>query len=149
MSRRPCRRDDSGFTLIELVITIAIMGIAFVFILAGMTTSIFVSETPRRHASIEPLLTNLVEQAKRAAYANCATAPVGPQPAGTSVSSYGLSVPTGYTLTVTIKWSDATSSTFSSTGCPPDNGLQDVLLKVDDTTARASESVEFVKRKPT
>ncbi len=49
------RRGDGGFTLIELVVAVAIMGVAFVTIVAGMMASIFTSDIHRRQATAQTL----------------------------------------------------------------------------------------------
>lgn len=48
---RVTAHDDDGFSLIEIVVTIALMGISVVAVLAGMQTTVRSSVTDRDHAT--------------------------------------------------------------------------------------------------
>jgi len=66
-------RDERGETLVEIIISIAIMGIAFVALLGGMLTAASMSGRHRTQSEGVTQLVNAVEQVKRAPYdASCA-----------------------------------------------------------------------------
>jgi Tfp pilus assembly protein PilV len=63
---RPAR--DAGETLIEVVISIAIMGIAFVALMGGMLTAVSLSALHRQQADTQLQLVSAVEQVKAGPY---------------------------------------------------------------------------------
>jgi prepilin-type N-terminal cleavage/methylation domain-containing protein len=81
---RPSR--DAGETLIEVVIAIAIMGIAFVALMGGMLTAISLSALHRKQADTQLQLVSAVEQVKSAPYAGSCAAPPQYSVAGVSIS---------------------------------------------------------------
>jgi len=64
-SRRP-RRRDAGFTLVEAVITIALMSIVVVPVLSAVTASIKASSRSRSAAQIETVIVNASDRVNRA-----------------------------------------------------------------------------------
>jgi prepilin-type N-terminal cleavage/methylation domain-containing protein len=64
---RDNRRDESGISLIELLIAIAILGIAIVVIVAGMGTSIIGSDRHRKEVDATSVLLSAAEQVKSSA----------------------------------------------------------------------------------
>lgn len=86
-ARQPARlRGDAGFSLPEMLITIAILGIAFVGILAALATLIRTSADQRTHADANAVLVSAVEAVKSAGFVADCTA------AGTSYSAAAQSV---------------------------------------------------------
>ena len=77
---RPAR--DAGETLIEIVISIAIMGIAFVALMGGMLTAVSLSALHRQQADTQLQLVSAIEQVKTAPYVDCAVSTTYPRPAG-------------------------------------------------------------------
>ena len=136
MTRARRSPGDGGFTLIELVVAVAIMGIAMVFIVAGMTTSIFGSDIHRKQATADTLARTFAEQIKATA---C------PSTCPTSYTYAGV-VPTGYsTPTASVVCGTAGASTFTAT-CP--NVLEKVTVTASSTDARDTETLDLVKRQP-
>ena len=143
MRVRPLPDDEAGFSLVEVLITVVIVGIAFAAILGGMVTSIVVSDLHRKQASSAALARSAVEALKdqAVAYVNCAApndyaSALPPAPGG-----YGVSISS-------VKYWDGTSSdpvAFSGS-CPPDMGMQLITVVAGSGDGRASETVEFVKR---
>ena len=147
---------DSGVTLVELLVTVAILGIAFVALVGGMTTSVVGSDLHRKEATAESLVRGYAEgvKAKTVAYADCAT------PAQYSPAAVGFSTPSGYTPSVSRVeyWQpDAvnpnTGTFVSSLGTcsktpPRDNGVQRISVRVASADGRATEQIQIVKRKP-
>ena len=54
-------RSDDGTTLIEVIVTVAIMGIAFAVILGGMATSVLMSDVHRKQATSQTILRDYAE----------------------------------------------------------------------------------------
>jgi len=127
--------SDEGFTLVELMLAVAILGISGVAVVGGMMTSIQVSDLGRRQAEGQGQVRAYAEAVAGATYASCAT-------------SYATSYtpPAGYTATMTVAYWDGTSA-FTST-CGTDSGLQRVTLTVAATDGRGSETVAIAKRTP-
>ena len=126
---------DTGFTLVELLLSVAILGISGVAVVGGMMTSIQVSDLGRRQAEGQGEVRAYAEAVAGAAYANCAAS-----------YSTSYSPPSGYTATMTVAYWDGRSA-FTST-CGTDKGLQRVTLAVTATDGRGSETVAIAKRTP-
>lgn len=132
---RGAPRPDAGFSLVELMLAVAILGISALAIVGGMMTSIQVSDLGRRQAEGQTQVRAFAEAVAGAPYSTCAT-------------SYATSYapPAGYGTSMTVAYWDGTSS-FTST-CPTDTGLQRVTLTVTADDGRGSESVAIAKRRP-
>jgi prepilin-type N-terminal cleavage/methylation domain-containing protein len=143
---------DAGVTLVELLITLVILGVVFVAILGGMATGMVVSDLHRKQATAETILRSYAEAVKAASYTVCAA------PAAYAASAVGYSVPAGLRPTYSASvaavtyWQPgaSTGSFVSSLGsCPgSDNNLQSVTLRVVSSDGRDSETMQVVKRKP-
>jgi prepilin-type N-terminal cleavage/methylation domain-containing protein len=133
-------RDEAGFTLIEVIVTVAIMGISFLIIVGGIGTAILGSDLNRRKASVQSVLRTAAEDVKGANYVACAT-------------TYPLPPTEGYTSALEVDYWDALGNTFVAGTCVPatDTGLQLVSITVTrDATAEAHNveaSVQVVKRR--
>jgi len=138
-------RSESGFSLPEILITIAIVGIAFVAILGGMITSITVSDFHRKEATADTLARDAAEWVKDTGqtYIPCAQT-TGPSsytlPPG--ASGYSVSVPN------IAYWNGTSSNPLSFvSSCPsPDQGLQRITIVATSSDGRASQTVTIVKR---
>ncbi|HVT76318.1 MAG TPA: type II secretion system protein [Acidimicrobiales bacterium] len=67
------RSRDRGFTLIEVLVTVAIIGIAFVVFVAGMGIAITSADLHRKLATGQASIRNFGEAVKAAPYVDCAT----------------------------------------------------------------------------
>jgi Tfp pilus assembly protein PilV len=145
------RGDERGETLLELLVTVTIMGIAFVGILAGIGTTFMATDSHRQEATAETVLRNYAERLQDPTgvpYVNCATTAAN----YTSVNGFTVpATPAGWTAVVTtlLYWQGDTPPTFTST-CGTDKGLQQLSLRVQSPAGshQATETVVIVKRKP-
>lgn len=135
MGRRPRVEGDRGETLLELIVAIAILGIAVVAIASGLALSIKVSDIHRKQALASEYLHNYAEQLSNS-YAPCS---------GATPPSYSLAANTGFQApVVSVKFWNGTAF---ATACP-DTGLQQLSIQLTSTDNRASESLVVVVRKP-
>jgi type II secretory pathway pseudopilin PulG len=134
--------DDGGETLIELLMAVAIMGIAVVAIVGGIGTSILMSDVHRKQATAGAVVRQYAEAIESSVaagnYVDCATVAAYSSPPG-------LSIPPGYTATATAasSWTGLVWDT-----CSIDNGYQKITLTVRSNDTRASESLDVILRKP-
>ncbi len=135
------RRDEVGFSLIESLVALALLGIAFGGISAGLLTTMRTSADNQQNVAATTALSNVAEQLKSLPYTPCASpAQVrdahaarhpSPQLGGQDVAVVVASV---------SYWSTTTRSFTASCTPASDSGAQLVRLEVTvgSTTARGS-----------
>jgi prepilin-type N-terminal cleavage/methylation domain-containing protein len=128
---------DAGFSLVETLIAVAILGIGVVTVVSGMMTSIKISDLDRRQAEGQTALRAYAEAVTGDTYTGCAA----------SYPAAAFSAPAGWTAAMTVAYWSAGTSTFTPT-CGTDSGLQRVTLTVTATDGRGSESLSLGKRAP-
>ncbi|HEY2296177.1 MAG TPA: prepilin-type N-terminal cleavage/methylation domain-containing protein [Jatrophihabitans sp.] len=135
------RHDDRGETLLELVVTIAILGVCVVGIGAGIALSVKISSIHRDQATADAFLHNYAESIQTS-YTTCASS--------TTYSS-GLPTPNGFASpTSSVKfWNGAAFTNLSPCTSASDPGLQQVTLNLNSTDGFTSESLVVVLRKST
>jgi prepilin-type N-terminal cleavage/methylation domain-containing protein len=149
---------DDGLSLIELMISVAILGIAFVAVLGGMTSSIFASDVHRKQSDVTTILRSYAESIKAAAYSECATT-YSPSFSGLTGTTYTAADGIRFTIpaTTVLHWNGNTGTpTFVAAGSigscasspASDNGLQQVTITVSSVDARASQTIKIAKRRP-
>jgi type II secretory pathway pseudopilin PulG len=142
MPRRSRRTvDERGETLAEVLMTISIMGIAFVAILGAIAISVQTSDISRSEASAETLLRTSAAQVQQAPYVEC------PTPPGYPVAATSDSV----TVTITsVKYWDGSTNPATFGACPAggDLGMQSIDLKAQSSDGRATETLTIYKREP-
>ena len=132
--RAPRPGSEAGATLIELLMAVVIMSIAFVIIIGGIAAAILGSDLQKQEAGADVALRTAAE---KISYTACAP-------------TYAADPVDGFTLTVTnvSYWNPGTNA-FEPT-CPADTGLQLVELTATSTSGRAPspEKLQVVKRRP-
>jgi prepilin-type N-terminal cleavage/methylation domain-containing protein len=138
------RSGERGDTLLELLMAVAVMGIAVVAVTGGIAVSIRMSDVHRKQAQAGAYIRDFAEAVEKAVmatpsgYVPCA-------PAGTYDSHYTL--PSSFTrpTPTPVKYWDGT--TFAAS-CTADKGIQQLLLRIDSSDNRVSETLVVVIRKP-
>ena len=142
----PAAGAERGETLIELIVTVAIMGTAVVAILGAIANSIMLTGTHRKQS---------VAGAAVRAYAETVETGVAAAPtkyaACASVAAYqtafAYTPPTGYTRSVlSVEYVNSTNGFTGS--CSTDLGVQRVTLQVASSDNKVKEKLVIVIRKP-
>lgn len=140
-------RHQSGETLIELVIAIAITGLVVGGVLGGLQAGVGVGHLARIELDTQNVLVSVAESIKEAGFVPCATGPA-------AYAAQTQPVPAGYNaavVTVTY-WSGPPTNTFTPT-CPATDQLQRLDLVVTGTAGPArftqARRLELLKRAPT
>ena len=141
------QQPDRGLSLVEVVVSISLLGVAVVSLLLALSTAVTTSAQQRRQATADALLRGGAEVLSTAAttYVNCATT--------TTYSSFPYADPSGR---VTIKiskveyWngSGPTNPGFA-TSCGTDRGVQRITLQATSGDGKTTESLVVMKRKTT
>lgn len=133
--------SDAGETLIELLMAIAIIGIAMVAVMGAMSTGVLTSDRHRKQAVAGTLVDGYAESVKQAARFAGYQVSCSPTYAST------LTVPTGYTKSVVAVsfWTGTAFQTTCSTA--GDVGVQRLTLQVASSDGRASERLVVVVRR--
>ena len=140
--RLSVRRED-GITLIEILVSVSVMTIAFGALIMGFIAATVTSDLNRKQATDLIQLRTFAESVKSETYASCAT---------TSSYGSGYSAPSGYGKSITLVQYYAASSSSPATGtfqgtCPAtDQGLQRITLRVASNDGKAIETLVIVKR---
>jgi type II secretory pathway pseudopilin PulG len=142
MSKRQRGRDD-GETLIEILISIAILGIVVVGLGAAIAFAVRASGIHRGQAQASQYLHNYAETLQ-SEYKPCAANPSAAYVADLAA----LGTPTGFSApTVDVA---AWNGTSFNAGCSgPDLGLQRVTLTLTSTAGQGDESLVVVIRDTT
>jgi prepilin-type N-terminal cleavage/methylation domain-containing protein len=140
------RDREQGVTLIELTVTIAIIGVAFVSLLAALTGVFMDGDTQRKSVQVETLMRRYAEQLQAATYVSCAT---------TSTAGYTSTlapVPANYTASIVSVeyWNADSSATFNTTCAGGDKGAQRITIRVasTDTVRPVRDDLVLVKDNP-
>lgn len=138
---------ERGDTLVEVLMAVAILGIAFTGILAGLATAARLSGTHRGLANADVVLVSAADAVKATGYVACPGNPTSAyltaaqgvtKPANWLNSAIAIPVPIQY-------WNNGA---FQSTCPATDQALQLITIKVTAPNG-AAEQVDVVKRAPT
>ncbi|MER5481670.1 prepilin-type N-terminal cleavage/methylation domain-containing protein [Streptomyces sp. NPDC002812] len=129
------RRGEEGETLVEVLVAVVLMGVAFLAVLGGMGTAIISSATQQKVTGADAVIRNAAEKVVSDPYVSCARTYETPAP------------PDGYTVTLEIEYWDGVGA--FARACPTaDTGVQKVTLTVRSTGPRPAKdaTLEVVKR---
>ena len=140
-------RSDDGTTLIEVIVTVAIMAVAVVAIVGGAATSIFMSTVHREQASAQTILRSYADAVIASpAWPGCFSATSANVAAQYGPSAVTFTVAPAYgaqfmpAATAVQFWN---GSSFQAT-CTADTGIQTITLQV--SSHNGNESTDVVKR---
>ena len=133
------RAGERGETLVELILTITILGGAIVALVGGISDGILASDHHRKHSAAGALATNVSEYLLDSTVAWQANGVYG-----------GLPTATGYTTSVAARcWNGTSVNPLVWGGCPNgDRGLQELTVTVTATDGNGAEKVTVLKRRP-
>ncbi|MEV7583337.1 prepilin-type N-terminal cleavage/methylation domain-containing protein [Streptomyces erythrochromogenes] len=135
-ARRPRRpRGEEGETLVEVLVALVLMGIAFAAVFGGIGTAIISSDRQQKVTTADSVVRSAAEKVVSAPYASCARGYGTPTP------------PEGYTLTVEVEYWDGVGA--FGPACPTaDTGVQKVTLTVHTAGPHpvGDATLEVVKR---
>jgi type II secretory pathway pseudopilin PulG len=154
---RPGSRD-TGETLVELIIAVAIMGITVVAIVGGVATTILMSDVHRKQATAGSYVRSYAEAVQNYVAAGNFDATASPNYGASKVllpqsweeftaPNTGINPPI-----VSVQCWDEADQNFpkppAGNGCTAGSTVQQVTVNVASTDSRASESLVVVVRKP-
>jgi len=129
--RRHRRGSDGGETLIEILVTIVVLGLTIPALMGAVLISVSASSQDRRQVQAQALLNSWTETIAResstdALYTNC------PALAYYEASPFApAGIPAGFTPSVVaITYWDTPSGTFVVACASPDSGVRKLQLKV-------------------
>jgi prepilin-type N-terminal cleavage/methylation domain-containing protein len=147
--RRQDIASDAGFSLVEIIITIAIVGVTFSAILGGLFASITVSALQRTEATADTVARSAAEVVKDSEhnpYFDCA--------GSGRYSLTGLSVPSGFSVQITdvAYWDGSPVTAGYAVGFQPncpgsDHGIQRITISATSSDGQATETVQVIKRR--
>ena len=134
------RYADDGSSLVDILLAVAIMGVAMATVVGAMMTASQGADVSRRTAEAQLLTRSYAEAVAADPYADCAT----------TYAATGFTLPAGYSRTTTVTFWNTTTGAFGTACTAPDTGLQRVTVTIATADARASDTLSFTKRyKPT
>jgi len=157
------RAGERGDSLIEVMLTVALLGIGFVAILNSVSSSMTISSGSRVRSHADALLVRYAENLIAVPYEPCsggagpyATAatsaiPSTDLPDGITVGAPGTAPPQSNAFELSISsvgyWNgDLSPATFSSTCPPSDPGSEELTLLVHAGDGSYNETMIIVKR---
>lgn len=147
------RTSDEGFTLVEVLVTLVLVGIGVSGVLAALMTGVRGSKATAGMADARALLNAAAEQVQAAPYAPCAgtggyasaltSASKASNSDGSNVASQTLSVSIAY-------WSVSSAGVpgFSTSDCSYDSSGASGRLQRITLTSQTDEQLTIVKRAP-
>lgn len=138
-TRRSGIQTDDGFTLVEVLVAMVILGSAVSALVAALGTTANASDRHRKLSTAETVLRTYAEAVEGATYqGNCTTA----QNTSYKASTFAITAPTGYSI------SSPVVKTLAGATCTNGLSIQKITLTVQSSDGRASETVDVVKYQP-
>jgi type II secretory pathway pseudopilin PulG len=151
-------RSESGETLLELMISCALMGLVAVGIMGGLATSVLGAHVHREQASANTVLVSAMERIKSSDFdfsnVDCTKTASGREDAYEAAARSGASMPTGWpasSLAVSdiqfekLVWVAGVPNVSFATSCVTGLRRQLVTLTLTTPDGRVGPSLSFVK----
>ena len=143
---------EDGYTLMELLITIAIMGITFSVLLGGIATSFIAGGIHQKTVTVQALIRGYAEAIENATYVTCATTdPADPDLQDgdykSAIDAADVVLPAGYSwnwVGAMGYWNGDTPATFRASCGGNDQGLQRMRLRVSSNGTAPSEDTTTI-----
>jgi prepilin-type N-terminal cleavage/methylation domain-containing protein len=142
---------EGGFTLVEVLVAMVILGTAIVAIVAAMGASLVLSDRHRQNVTADALVRTYAERLTKANYIACAPPTQSQYQPGPS--GMNLSIPSNFTVSlVGIQYwngdgNATTPATFSPT-CTTDKGIQQITIRAQSVPNRGFQQLTILKRQP-
>ncbi|MEY2420213.1 MAG: hypothetical protein QOI95_280 [Acidimicrobiaceae bacterium] len=141
---------DAGFSLIEVLVAIVILGISIVTLVSALAASIAGSDRHNQQAKVESVVDSAVEKVKDpvgVVHVNCATTSQATYVTAAQSAALALSWPASSVQITDVKYWDG--SAFGAT-CYDDAAhgnlaLQQITITVTSPGSRADQTLAFVK----
>ncbi|TDO35713.1 pilin/secretion family protein with methylation motif [Kribbella sp. VKM Ac-2527] len=134
-------RSERGESLLEVLIAVAIMGVAVVGIMAGLTSSVLISGFHKQQATAGTAVRDYAEALQNYVadghYAECA-----------ATYDVPFAEPAGYQKSVVAGSVQYWNGSAWQASCGTDKGLQRLTLQVRSDDNRVTEKIDLVVRKP-
>ena len=133
-------RPQDGFTLVEVMVTVMIMSIAFVAILEGQALFFHATTIRRATASLDTATRTYAVAMRNAPYVDCAASYAAPSPAGTTAVA-----------TISYWKGDTSPASFTDRAtclANGEQGAQQIQVTLTDTATNQTDQLSIVKRKP-
>lgn len=131
MKRQPPGRGDSGDSLIEVLVALAVLGIGVTALMGGLSTDVSTSIINRDQSQMDALLNASAEWVKALPYQTCSNGT-------TSITTAQVPHPTAYTLSY-----GPVVAFGNGVGC---SDLERVTVTVTVTSTGSTTSFDVVKR---
>lgn len=140
-------KSEDGTTLAEILVTVALLGLAVAAIVAALGSLSLSSDRHRKQVNADTVVRSYAEAIKQRSamglYAPCAA---------TTYTTPTWSAPTGYTASILTTGTDAPQYWHSSGGfsptCGSDEGAQKLTLRATSNDGRDVETLSIVVRTP-
>lgn len=116
-------RPDRGFTLLELIIAMTLMGMAVGAVFGGLGLFLRVQDTQKSNARIDVEIRNYAERILSVPYVDCATA----------ASYAAAAAPEDLDATLSLSYWDGEMPAGFGATCGTDRGLQQITITLTDT----------------
>jgi type II secretory pathway pseudopilin PulG len=142
-------RTDAGETLVELLVTVVLLGILATGIVAALGTNVRVSDFDARVAGTEAVLRSYAQAWDGRDYQPCSTSDPSANPYG-ATEPPGFVLPSRYTAApAQVRFWDGSASGSTTTmfgdSCPGDKGLQAITLAIT-ADGGTTERITITKR---
>ena len=135
---RSLRRDEqAGFTLVELLVTMTIMALAFTVILGAISVFFASTRVHRASADLDAAMRTFLEKLSDAGYDRVCPTDYSP-----------VSVPSGFTASIQTKYWDGNPApaAYGTLCASPDKGARQLTVTLTRNAGEQKDSLVIVKR---